>query len=141
MFHSDMLHNTTGDKSRDHFLSMDLVHEALEFTSSNAVLKPRGSFLAKYLRGSDEQDLVSEVKERFHTCKIIKPKASRMESKEMYILGMNKKSTCPSEEESWPHLCIQSPSLLLFYSIFKKSVVMYTMYIHVCVVDKYAAYF
>jgi 23S rRNA U2552 (ribose-2'-O)-methylase RlmE/FtsJ len=90
---SDMLHNTTGDKSRDHFLSMELVHEALDFTAPDEVLKPRGAFLAKYLRGSDEQELVSEVKERFRVCKLIKPKASRMESKEMYILGMDKVST------------------------------------------------
>ena len=95
-----MLHNTTGDKSRDHFLSMDLVQEALEFTASNTVLKPRGSFLAKYLRGVDEQELVSEVKERFHICKIIKPKASRLESKEMYILGMDKISTSGSSSNS-----------------------------------------
>ena len=86
-----MLHNTTGDKSRDHFLSMELVLDALEFTSPNSVLKRKGSFLAKYLRGSDEQDLIDEVKERFNVCKIIKPKASRQESKEMYILGMDKK--------------------------------------------------
>jgi 23S rRNA (uridine2552-2'-O)-methyltransferase len=85
-----MLHNTTGDKSRDHFLSMQLVHDALEFTTSDSVLKPRGTFLAKYLRGSDEQELMSEVKERFNVCKIVKPKASRQESREMYILGMGK---------------------------------------------------
>ena len=86
-----MLHNTTGDKSRDHFISMELVHDALDFSASNSVLKPGGSFLAKYFRGSDENELVDEVKKRYKTFKIIKPKASRGESKEMYILGMDKK--------------------------------------------------
>lgn len=70
---------------------MELVHDALEFTAPDSVLKHNGSFLAKYLRGSDEQELIQVLKERFTEVKIIKPKASRQESKEMYVLALNKK--------------------------------------------------
>ena len=86
-----MLHNTTGDKSRDHFLSVELVQDVLSFITPDDVLKPSGNLLTKYLQGGEEKDLIDEFKERFNNVKLVKPKASRSESKEMYILGMNKK--------------------------------------------------
>ena len=46
---SDMLQNTSGRHDLDHFRSMDLCHEALAFCDK--LLRPGGTFVAKYLRG------------------------------------------------------------------------------------------
>jgi 23S rRNA (uridine2552-2'-O)-methyltransferase len=86
---SDMLQNTTGDHDRDHCSSMDLAHHILDYSKN--VLKKNGTFLTKYLRGSDEKELIERVKEMFMSHKIIKPMASRQESSEIYILCQGRK--------------------------------------------------
>jgi 23S rRNA (uridine2552-2'-O)-methyltransferase len=86
---SDMLQNTTGDHDRDHSSSMELTHHILDYSKN--VLKKNGTFLGKYLRGSDEKEMISRVKEMFVSHKIIKPLASRQESSEIYILCQGKK--------------------------------------------------
>jgi 23S rRNA (uridine2552-2'-O)-methyltransferase len=87
---SDMLQNTSGDKDRDHFLSMELTHSILDFCSGGdgggGMLKRNGSVLMKYLRGSEEKDLTQRIQEMFHEYRIVKPKASRQESREVYLL-------------------------------------------------------
>lgn len=84
-----MLHNTTGQKSLDHIKSMEIVNDVLNFSQN--ILKKNGIILCKYLRGEDEKELISRVKVLFESHKIIKPKASRQESSEMYILCQGKK--------------------------------------------------
>ena len=82
---SDMLRNSSGHAQQDHFRSMDLCFTALEF--SQTVLKVGGSLCVKYLRGSDEAELMSQLKQSFDVVKVVKPKASRNESAEMYVLA------------------------------------------------------
>lgn len=85
---SDMLQNTSGDKSRDHYQSMELINHILDFSQEN--LKKNGSILAKYLRGEDEKELIERIQTLFQSHKIIKPKASRQESNEIYVLCQGK---------------------------------------------------
>ncbi|RYH30419.1 RlmE family RNA methyltransferase [archaeon] len=83
---SDMLHNVTGQKSTDHFRSMDLVRQVLTFSTS--VLEANRSIaVCKYLRGEDERDLLEHAKTLFKEVKSIKPSASRSESAEAYLIA------------------------------------------------------
>ena len=52
------------------------------------MLKPNGHFLAKIFQGSDFHQLLPEVKKAFTSVKVVKPAASRKQSKEIYILAM-----------------------------------------------------
>lgn len=85
---SDMLQNVSGQHDLDHYRSLDLCRTALNFTKT--ILSQQGSFLCKYLRGSGEKDFINEVKTVFKDVHIIKPKASRGESSEMYLLGRHR---------------------------------------------------
>lgn len=86
---SDMLHNTTGQRSIDHSRSMELVHVGLDFCEQHVARG--GCFFAKFLKGSEENELFDRIKQMFNTLKHVKPKASRMESNEMFILCTGKK--------------------------------------------------
>lgn len=86
---SDMLHSTTGNRSIDHLRSIDLCLQALDFCGQN--LELGGHFLCKYRNGSDESELFGAAKEMFHSVVRVKPKASRSESCELFLLAKNKK--------------------------------------------------
>lgn len=86
---SDMLQNSSGHRSSDHFRSIELCLSALDFCETS--LLKGGHFLCKFLRGSDDNELIDAAKEMFSDVKIVKPKASRNESSEIYLLAMKKK--------------------------------------------------
>jgi 23S rRNA (uridine2552-2'-O)-methyltransferase len=87
---SDMLQNTSGIKSVDHFKSIDLCLNALEFSSKHVI--KNGSFLCKFLRGVDDNELLTAAKLLYDEVKVVKPKASRSESTEIYLLATKKKA-------------------------------------------------
>jgi 23S rRNA (uridine2552-2'-O)-methyltransferase len=88
---SDMLQNTSGDHARDHFKSIELSRAALSFAYDMLPFNT-GGFICKYLRGEDEKEFIDEAKDIFKEVKVVKPKASRPESAEAYILCLKKKS-------------------------------------------------
>ncbi len=88
---SDMLQNTSGDHARDHFKSIELSRAALTF-AYDMIPPNSGGFICKYLRGEDEKEFIDEAKDIFKEVKVVKPKASRPESAEAYILCLKKKS-------------------------------------------------
>ncbi len=65
---------------------MGLCEAALEFACD--VLAPDGSFLAKVLQGGTEDGLLSNMKKNFSSVRHVKPKASRDDSSELYVLAM-----------------------------------------------------
>lgn len=83
---SDMAANTTGDKKTDHIRTLNLVEEALDF--SVTVLKPNGTFISKIFQGGAEKELLDRLKENFSIVKHFKPKSSRQNSVEMYLVAM-----------------------------------------------------
>lgn len=83
---SDMAAPATGHKQTDHLRIMALCEAALDFALE--VLKPGGVFLAKVLQGGAERDLVDTLNRNFATVRHVKPKASRADSAEMYVLAM-----------------------------------------------------
>lgn len=93
---SDMLQNTTGHASTDHLKSMNICYNVLEFTQE--YLCPGGHLLCKFFQGSDDKQLLADAKTQFRTTRLVKPKSSRPESREMYLLALNKLSDIVSEE-------------------------------------------
>ncbi len=82
---SDMAASATGHKPTDHLRIMALCEMALDFAIE--VLKPNGSFLSKVLQGGAERDLLAMLNKNFSSVRHVKPKASRADSAEMYVLA------------------------------------------------------
>lgn len=84
---SDMAPNISGNRAMDQPRSMALVEEALLFAEE--VLRPGGDLLFKAFQGEGLDAFVTDLKARFGTVKRLKPKASRSESREIYLLARN----------------------------------------------------
>jgi len=82
---SDMAPNISGNAAIDQPRSIGLAELALEFAGE--ALAPGGSFLTKLFQGEGFMEYVAVVKKAFRTVKLIKPKASRAESREIYLLA------------------------------------------------------
>jgi len=82
---SDMAAHATGHKQTDHLRVMALAEAALDFAEE--VLAPGGVFLAKVLQGGAGQELVARLKQGFAKVQHVKPKASRADSAEVYVLA------------------------------------------------------
>jgi 23S rRNA (uridine2552-2'-O)-methyltransferase len=65
---------------------MGLIEEATAFAFDN--LKIGGSFVAKAFQGGATDQVLLSLKLRFATVKHMKPKASRADSSEIYIVAV-----------------------------------------------------
>jgi len=83
---SDMAANATGHAKTDHLRIIGLAELAADFARS--VLAPGGFFLAKVLQGGAEGALLADLKRDFATVRHLKPKASRADSAELYVLAI-----------------------------------------------------
>lgn len=83
---SDMAPNTTGHSATDHLRIMALLEAAYDFACE--VLAKEGAFVAKVFQGGAEKELLARMKRQFETVKHAKPKASRSDSSEMYVIAM-----------------------------------------------------
>ena len=81
---SDMAVNTTGIKDIDAIYTGELCKEAMLFAKD--VLTKEGSFVAKIFLGSSFNEIVALAKTIFKEVKVFKPKSSRKESKESFII-------------------------------------------------------
>jgi len=88
---SDMHAPATGHKQTDHLRIMGLVEAALDVAED--VLAPGGTFLAKVLQGGAGKELVARLNSSFAKVRHVKPKASRTESAEMYVLATGFRGT------------------------------------------------
>jgi 23S rRNA (uridine2552-2'-O)-methyltransferase len=82
---SDMASPATGHRATDHLRVLALVEVALDL--AEIVLKPGGTFLAKVFQGGAGGELVARLKRSFAKVQHVKPKASRPESPEVYVLA------------------------------------------------------
>ena len=82
---SDMAPNISGNRAMDQPRSMALLDEALLF--AREVLRPGGDFLVKAFQGEGIDAFTRELKQHFKVVKTLKPKASRPESREIYLLA------------------------------------------------------
>jgi 23S rRNA (uridine2552-2'-O)-methyltransferase len=82
---SDMASPATGHRATDHLCVVALVEAGLDL--ADVVLKPGGTFLAKVFQGGAGNELVARLKRSFAKVQHVKPKASRPESPEVYVLA------------------------------------------------------
>ncbi len=87
---SDASPNISGVWEVDHARQIDLATQALCLALS--VLRPSGNFFVKVFEGDLLAGFVKTVEKHFVDVKVIKPKASRAKSSEMFVLAMNLKS-------------------------------------------------
>lgn len=97
---SDMAPNTTGNRVTDSERSFQLCELAV-ITASKWV-KQGGHMVAKSLQGPAFERLLKLMREEYQSVKIQKPKSTRSESKEVFLIGMNKKNPPSATEESNP---------------------------------------
>ncbi len=118
---SDMCHFTHGNTVTDAYKSLDLARIAYEIAAMHAgasygggvenienegntenspatssiagrgVLKPGGSLVMKLLQGPGTQEFAQELRTYFNKVAWHRPKATRSESKEVFLLGLKKK--------------------------------------------------
>ncbi|MCW4009830.1 MAG: RlmE family RNA methyltransferase [Candidatus Bathyarchaeota archaeon] len=86
---SDMSPNIIGVWEVDHARQIDLATKALEVAQQ--ILCPHGNFFTKVFQGDLLDQYLAKVKVAFDEVKLIKPKASRAQSSEMYILALGLK--------------------------------------------------
>jgi 23S rRNA (uridine2552-2'-O)-methyltransferase len=84
---SDMAPNMSGIASVDHLRIMHLVELAMDFAERS--LASHGDFLVKIFQGSELPGFVKQLRGRFDSVKVRKPKASRNRSSEVYLLARN----------------------------------------------------
>ena len=87
---SDMAPNLSGIDSADAARMVHLVELAVEFAGHH--LKPGGALVAKVFHGGGYDELVRLFQARFRVVKKIKPKASRPQSAETFLVGLGLKT-------------------------------------------------
>jgi len=79
---SDLAPRTTGHLDQE--ISLELCEQA--FKISKNVLKRNGNFVCKIFQGPGFREFLQELRKNFNFVKSVKPEASKMKSKEMYIV-------------------------------------------------------
>ena len=81
---SDMAVDTTGIKNIDSMQTGELCIEAMKFAKD--FIKENGYFISKIFMGDTFNEIVAEGKKYFKEVKVFKPKSSRKDSKESFII-------------------------------------------------------
>ena len=84
---SDMAPNISGNKTVDQARSIYLAELALDL--ARKTLKRRGNFVCKLFQGQGADELIADAKRSFERVKVMKPKASRPGSSEVYLVARN----------------------------------------------------
>ena len=84
---SDMAVNTTGIKNIDSIQTGELCREAMIFSKN--VMSQKGFFISKIFMGSSFNEIVTLGKKIFKEVKVFKPKSSRKDSKESFVICKN----------------------------------------------------
>ena len=82
---SDMAPNTVGHRQTDHIRIVGLIEAAVDFAIS--VLKPGGTFVAKAFQGGETAQVIADLKHSFTEVRHVKPKASRADSSEVFLVA------------------------------------------------------
>lgn len=82
---SDMAPNTIGHRETDHLRIVGLIETAIDFAVD--VLKPGGALVAKAFQGGGTDQLIALLRRHFKEVRNIKPKASRQDSSEVYLVA------------------------------------------------------
>lgn len=85
---SDMAPATSGNRFTDHMRSIELCKRALAVAQS--VLRPGGHFVCKVFEGEDVNAFVEALGAQFEQVRRIKPKSTRSESVELFVVGLRR---------------------------------------------------
>ncbi len=86
---SDMAPNTTGTRLTDHVRQIELAKMALE--TALRTLRMGGNFVVKVFDGEDAYDFVQSIRPHFEKTRRVKPKVTRNESVEFFVIGLHRK--------------------------------------------------
>jgi 23S rRNA (uridine2552-2'-O)-methyltransferase len=86
---SDMAPKTTGIRVTDQARSMELCE--LSLNVADRFLKAGGNFVCKFFHSEDFEVLRKQMQERFGRVEVLRPKSTRKESKEIFLIGISKK--------------------------------------------------
>ena len=87
---SDASPNISGIWEVDHARQIDLASQALEIALN--LLRRSGNFFVKVFEGDLLGGFVGKVSKHFESAKVLKPKASRAKSSELFLLAMGLKT-------------------------------------------------
>ena len=82
---SDIAPNTVGHRQTDHLRIVALIEAGADFAIE--VLKPGGAFVTKAFQGGETAAVIALLKKHFADVRMVKPKASRAESSEVYFVA------------------------------------------------------
>ena len=82
---SDMAPNTLGHRQTDHLRIVMLIEAATAFAVDH--LKPGGALVAKAFQGGETAEVIRTLKAHFADVKHVKPKASRQDSSEVFLVA------------------------------------------------------
>lgn len=88
---SDMAPKTTGIKMTDQARSLELCELALAVALRH--LKTKGHFVCKLFHSQDFNGFRDKIKKHFERVEVIKPKATRQISKEIFLIGLGRRSS------------------------------------------------
>jgi len=86
---SDVSPNVSGIWELDHARQIDLARRSMQLAVS--VLRRGGNFFVKVFQGNMLDDFVFEMRQSFASVRLVKPRASRRESAELFVLGLKKR--------------------------------------------------
>lgn len=86
---SDMAPKTTGIRFTDQARSMELCELALDI--ARRFLRPKGHFVTKLFHSDQFNKLRDDIKKSFEKFEAVKPDSTRKISKEIFLVGINKK--------------------------------------------------
>jgi 23S rRNA (uridine2552-2'-O)-methyltransferase len=87
MILSDIAPNTTGHQSTDHLRMATMLFDIIELLDK--VLINDGSFITKIWKGSEEKEIINQLKKKFKFVSYFKPDSSRKDSAEIFIVSRN----------------------------------------------------
>ena len=82
---SDIAPNTTGHQSTDHLRISSMIEDIIYVLDD--IAKVESSFVFKIWKGSEESLIISKLKDKFKNISYFKPKSSRSESSEIFIIA------------------------------------------------------
>ena len=84
---SDMSPNKTGNKVSDQYKFYNIADSILEFSQNG--LMSKGMMVMKVFIGLGFEEFKSDLRDNFESVKYFKPKSSRKESRETYVIAKN----------------------------------------------------
>ena len=84
---SDIAPNTIGHKSTDHMRICSYIYDIIDIL--DIIADKNSSFVTKILSGSEENLIVKKLKNKYNQVSYFKPKSSRKDSSEIFIVAQN----------------------------------------------------